>query len=330
MDGFLKTLAFILAGLFLLCCTAGLTALFLLKRKGIVGPEQFRALVLDQEELHWLQAKDRRPEEPAERPREVPAADGQVDEREILERIAERVNADRANDLIEQLRRQKSALDDRQEWLDRQNTELSLARADLQRLHRSLEEKEQELKDRLRRLEEERTRWALSQADVVKRTEALSAIERERYAEQARVYEQMKDAAWQSLKHFEPKEIARYLKLMEPKKAAKLLVLAEQDKDLPGVATAIQHAMLNLDPGAKSDEVLRQLAALYAFMKGDQVVSYLKGSDTREVAAILGMLTEQPKKQAEILDALRRSDPDRATEVQRLLVKPAGPAGPAS
>jgi hypothetical protein len=331
MESFVRTAAYLLAGLCLLLIAAGVTALVMLKGKGIVGPEQFRDLVLTKEERAWLAEMASRPDEPAERQRPEAPVPGIVSEDEVVERIARRVNVDRANEILEEMRRDRAGLDERQAWIERQNAELALARADLQRLKRQVEERDEQLREQSRTLEAERTKWALSQADAVKRTEALSALERDRYREQARIYEQMKDAAWQSLRRFEPKEIARYLKLMDGKKAAKMLTLAEQDKELPGLATSIQKAMLTIDLDEKTDDLVAHLAGLYSYMKGEQVVAYLKDSSPAEIVRILGAMTGVQKKQAEILEALRKADPERSAEVERLMPKtPAPAAGAAS
>lgn len=325
MESFVRTAAYLLAGLCLLLIAAGVTALVVLKGKGIIGPQQFRDLVLTKEERAWITEMANRPEEPAERKRPEVALPGAATEQEVVERIARRVNADRANEVLEEMRRDRAGLEERQAWIDRQNAELALARTDLQRLKRQVEERDEELRRKSKSMEEERTKWALSQADSVKRTEALSALERERYREQARIYEQMKDAAWQSLRRFEPKEIARYLKLMDGKKAAKMLVLAEQDKELPGLATSIQKAMLNIDLDEKTDDLVAHLAGLYSYMKGEQVVAYLKDTSPAEIVRILAAMPGAQKKQAEILEALRKADPARSAEVERLMPKTPAP-----
>ena len=323
MDGFLRTATNICALLFLLTLATGLSFLFLLKSKGVIGPQQFRDMVLTEEERAWLEGMRTRPPEPAHRPVEVvPNVPGGASEREIVERIAERVNSDRATELIEDLRRRTASLDERDAHLERTRTEQDLARAELARLRRQLDEQDLALKEEAKRLAEERTRWAMAQADAVTRTEALRDAELERYRAQVRIYEQMKDAAWQSLRKFEVREIARYLKLMEPKKAARMLTLAEQDKDLNGIATQIQKAMLSIDLEAPSQDLVAHLATLYSFMKGDQVASYLSDSSPERIVSILTAMSQQPKKQAEIITSLRIADADRAAQVERLMTKP--------
>lgn len=328
MDGFLRTAAYLLAALFLLLVAAGITALFLLKGKGVVGPDQFRDLVLSKEERAWLATMNDRPQEPAEKKAPAPTVVVErMPESEILERIAQRVNADRATEVLEQMRRQKAALDERQAQIDRQAAEMAIARADLQRLRRQIEERDQELRAQRKSFEDERMRWALAQADAVKRTEALAGIERERYREQVRIYEQMKDGAWQSLRRFEPREVARYLKLMDPKKAARMLTLAEQDREQPGLAAAIQKAMLTIDLDEPSADLVAHLATLYSFMKGEQVAAYLSSSSPQQAVQILRAIG-QPKKQAETIEAMRRTDGERAAEIERLLSKTGASGAP--
>ena len=321
MPSFIRTAAYILAGLCILLVASGVTALVMLKGKGIVGPEQFRNLILSTEEKAWLTEMSHRADEPAAKIHAAEAEPGFATEEQVVERIARRVNADRANEVLEQMRRDRAAVGERQAWIDRQNAEMALARADLERLKNRLDEREDELKKRSKSMEDERLKWALAQADAVKRTEALSGIELDRYREQARIYEQMKDAAWQSLRRFEPREIARYLKLMDGKKAAKMLTLAGQDKELPDISIAIQKAMLTIDLEDKSADLIGHLATLYGFMKGDQVVVYLKDSSPAEIVRILSAMAGAQKKQAEILDALRKADPERALDVERLMPK---------
>ncbi len=322
MDGFVKTAAFILAGLFILCMAIGLALVVKLKDAGAINPEKIRDYVLTEEERTWLAKMRSKPEEPAAETHKAAPAEGGATEEELLTRIAEKANASRATKVIEELRLQKLALDERQAWLDQQNAELALARNDLQRLRRQLDSKDQEIKDTVKKLDEERAVWAAAQAQNTKGIEAMGETEKARYAAQAKLYEQMKDAAWLSLKRFEPKEIARYLVLMETKRAAKMLSLAEADKTLPeDFVTNIHKALLNIDPNGKSADQTARLATLYAFMKGDEVVKYLRASSVDETVGILDAMKGNDKKRVEILEALRKADPDKALEVQKALTK---------
>ncbi len=332
MDGFVRTAAYILAAICLLLVAGGVTLAWSVSKNGFNPGVALREKLLSEEEKDWLGKMKSMPEEPAEKKPEPKAAHngpGQLNEEELLTRIAERANADRATKVIEELRRSRDALDERQAWIDQQTAELALARNDLQRLRRSLEAKEGELKEQSKKMEEEHARWAAAQVDNAKSVTTMNEAEKARYREQARLYEAMKDSAWQSLKRMEPKEIARYLALMEQKKAAKLLTLAEADqKNLPdGFITRIHQELLNLDPEGRSGSQVQRLANLYAFMKGDQVVEYMKGSTPEEVTEVLLALGSNVKKRAEILGAQRTANADRATEIERLLARrtPAGP-----
>ena len=328
MDGFVKTAAFILAGLFILCVAMGLSLIVVLKDAGTINPEKIRDFVLTEEERSWLSQMRSKPAEPAAEVHHAAPAEGGATEEEILSRIAEKANASRATKVIEDLRLQKLALDERQAWLDQQNAELALARNDLQRLRRQLESKEQEIKDTAKKLEEERATWASAQAQNAKGIEAMGDAEKTRYQAQAKLYEQMKDAAWQSLKRFEPKEIARYLVLMETKKAAKMLSLAEADKTLPDdFVTNIHKELLRIDPNGASADQTTRLATLYAFMKGDEVVKYLRASSVEETVDILNAMKGNDKKRVEILESLRKADADKALEVQKALTKGTPKAG---
>lgn len=330
MQGFIRTAAYLLAALCLLMVAAGVTTLMGLRSRGDLSPEKLRTLVLSPEEQAWLKERANRPPEPAEHKVETAVPPGGVTEDELLTRIAERANADRATQVIEELRRRRLALDERQAWLDQQNAEMALAKGDMERLRRQLDASRQSLEEERRVLEEDRGKWAAAQVQNTAAIQSLGEAEQVRYQQQAKLYEQMKDAAWQSLKRFEPKEIAKYLALMEQKKAAKLLTIAEQDRTLTdGFTTQIHRELLRINLSRTSGDQVQRLATLYGFMKGPEVAGYLKESSAEETADILIALgPEQTKKRAEILEAIRAGDADKAIDVQRQLLKrmPAPPA----
>ena len=331
MSGFLRTAAFILAGLCILLVSAGIATLIGLRSAGDLSPEKLRKFVLTEEEQAWLKKMNSRPAEPPEHKSEAEPPPGGVTEDELLTRIAERANADRATQVIEDLRRRRLALDERQAWIDQQHAELALAKGDLEHLRRQLDASRQETQEERRRLDDDRAQWASAQVQNTAAVQQLGEAEQVRYQQQAKLYEQMKDAAWQSLKRFEPREIAKYLALMEQKKAAKLLTVAENDKSVPeGFTTAIHRELLKLSLERKSPDQVQRLATLYAFMKGPDVVAYLKDSSPEEVADILvAMGASATKKRAEILEALRTVDADKAIDVQRQLLKRMPPAAAA-
>ena len=323
MNGFLRTAAFILAALCILLVSAGIATLIGLRSSGDLSPEKLRKFVLTEEEQTWLKKMNNRPPESTEHRVEAEPPPGGVTEDELLTRIAERANADRATQVIEDLRRLRLALDERQAWIDQQNAELGLAKGDLEHLRRQLDASRQDLEEERRHLDDDRAQWAAAQVKNTAAVQQLGEAEQVRYQQQAKLYEQMKDAAWQSLKRFEPREIAKYLALMDQKKAAKLLTIAELDKTIPeGFTTLIHRELLKLSLERKSTDQIQRLATLYAFMKGPEVVGYLKDSSPEEVADILIAMGESAtKKRAEVLEALRTVDADKAIDVQRQLLK---------
>ncbi len=325
MAGFVRTLTILLAGLCLLLISGGVTTLVLLRKAGAISPEKARDWVLTEEERTWLADLRNKPPEKPER-QEAVVPPGGASEEELLARIAERANADRATTIIEELRRQKLALDERQAWIDQQHAELSLVRADLDRLKRQLEAQEQTLKDERAKIDGDRATWAAAQVSNAQGVQLMGEAEQTRYKEQAKLYEQMKDAAWQSLKKFEPKEVARYLALMDQKKAAKLLSLAEADKAVPEDFTLrIHRELLTLDLAGITAGQAGRLAQLYAFLKPAEAAGYLKSSAAEEVADILQAIPD-PKKRAGILEAIRSDNENQAIDVQRILTR-RGPAG---
>ncbi len=323
MIGFLRTAAYILAGLCILLVSAGIATLIGLRSAGELSPEKMRKFILSEEEQAWLKQMAERPPEPAAHKAEVEPPPGGVTEDDLLTRIAERANADRATQVIEDLRRRRLALDERQAWIDQQHAELALAKGDLERLRRQLDTSRLDLEEERRHLDTDRAQWAAAQVQNTTAVQHLGEAEQVRYQQQAKLYEQMKDAAWQSLKKFEPREIAKYLALMDPKKAAKLLTLAEQDKTVAeGFTTTIHRELLKLNLERSSTDQIQRLATLYGFMKGPEVAGYLKNSSPEEVADILiAMGDSGTKKRAEILESLRAVDADKALDAQRQLLK---------
>jgi hypothetical protein len=320
MQGFLRTITIALAGLCILLLTAGGVVLWKLKSAKVITPEKAREWVLTKEELTWLKQMKEAPPEPPPKVEPVkPPPAGGMEEQELVTRIAERANADRATALIADLRRQKQSLDERQAYIDRQNAELEVVRADLDRLKRQMELQTAKTTEERAAIEAERAAWANAQAANAQGIQRMGEAEQARYREQAKLYEQMKDAAWQSLKRLEPKEIARYLSLMEQKKAAKLLTIAGADSSVPAdFTTRIHQSMLTLDLANVTEGQAGRLAMLYGFMKPPEVAGYLKNSSPEEIADILRQFPDT-KKRAGLLEALRAVDADRAMDAQRVL-----------
>jgi hypothetical protein len=227
---------------------------------------------------------------------------------------------------VTRLRRQQEALDERQAWLDQQWADLQLAKSGLERMQRQAQDQERRLTDQAKEQDAERARWAAAQAAETERMQVIGEVEKARYKDQAKLFEQMKDAAWSSLRRFEPREIARYLALMDAKKAARLLVLAQQDADYPNVTLLIHREMLHLDLDGATGSQTERLAVLYSFMPAETILAYLKSATPQGVADILLAMEGkgQAKKRAEIMEALRREDSKREMDVRLLLEKAQG------
>jgi hypothetical protein len=316
MNGFLRTLVAGLAALCLILVAAGVTVVVRMKSGGAFDPKALRDLVLSDEEKEWLAKMRERAPEPPPVQHQPPA-----NEQEMLGHISEMANAAYANQLIAKLKRQQEALDERQAWIDQQYADLQLAKSGGERLQRQLQAQDQQLRERLRQEQEEHARWAAVQVAEKTRLDVLGAVEKARYKDQARLFEAMKDAAWQSLRRFDPREIARYLAFMDDKKAARILVLAQQDPDLPGIAPAIHKEMLHQDLERSTGDQLARLAQLYAFMPTEQILPFLKEAPDQEVADTLKAMavSGQVKKRAEILEGLRAADSKRELQIRHLL-----------
>lgn len=320
MNSFVKTLVYGFAAIGVLLLSAlGVLFLMLLKDDQL-NASALRSLVLSAEERDNLAAIKAQKDEPPEK-KHNSGGSGNMTQEELIDHIADVANASHATQLVSKLKSQQKALDERQAFMDQQWSDLQLAKAGLERMQRQLEDQDRTLSEQVRIQEQERARWAAAQSDEVNRTIVMGDVEKARYRDQARLFEQMKDSAWQSLKRFPPREIARYLHEMIDKKAARLLVLAQQDPEMPDIAIAIHQEMLRMDPTQATGSQVERLAILYSFMPATQVLAYIKASTPAEVAELLkAMATRgQAKKRAEILEALRAEDSKREMEVRRLL-----------
>jgi hypothetical protein len=327
MNGFFRTLVYGLAAMGIVLLVGGLTALSSLRTNGKLSAKSLRPLVLSVEEQAWLENMHHRPAEPAE----VPVAPAS-NEQELLAHIAEMAGAAHANQLMTSLRRQQDSLDERQVHLDQQWADLQLAKAGLERLQRQVQDQERALADKAKIQVEERARWAAAQANEAQRMQVMAEVEKARYRDQAKLFEQMKDSAWQSLRRFTPREIARYLALMDPKKSSRLLVLAQQDQEYPTVAVAIHQEMLRIDLDGASGTQVQRLATLYSFMPAEQIVPYLDQSTPQEVADILvAMESVTPaKKRAELMEILRKKDSRREQDIRQLIERTQKPTAGAA
>lgn len=318
MNAFTKTLLFGLSAMFLISASALVTGLIVLKKQGRLDPATFRDAVLTPEEKKYIAAMGKRPVEAPIINRQSMANDDN-----FLERIAEMANADRANQLVSELRRQKESLDERQMLLDQQWADFQLGKADLLRLQRVLEAKRIEIQTLKDQQQKDHERWAAAQVAELESVNAMEAAKIPRYQEQAKLFEQMKDNAWQDLRRMEVKEIARYLSLMDPKKAGRILILAQKDAEYPDVAVQIHKAMMTVDKDGASAGQAARLARLYSFMTPEAILPYLRDSSTQEIADILLEMEKQGliKNKAALLDALRNDNSKRELEIQRLLLE---------
>ncbi len=315
MQAFIRTLAFGLAILFLLLVSGGVTALVVLKSRGTFAPEKLRALVLSEEEQAWLTDFHQRGEEPPQ------AAPREANEEALLRRIAELGAADEAQRLVAALRRQKQSLDERQTWIDRQEAELQLARADIERLRGQLDDRLAAVQRETEIQKSQHAAWAMAAAAEAKRMDVLRGIELERAKDLAKRFELQKDDAWPGLRVKPPKEIARYLALMDPKRASRLLTLAGQDREYPDLIQAIHRAWLSLDLEGLSGDQATRLATLYSFLAPAEVAAGLRGSSAEEAGLVISAIAD-PRKEAAILLAIRAEDPAREAEIQTHLKKP--------
>ena len=316
MQAFIRTVAFGLAGLFLVLLSGGLTALVVAKGRGAFDPAALRGLLLSEEERAWLADYHQRGEEPP------PARSRGEDEEQLLRRIAELGAADEAQRLVAALRRQKQGLDERQAWLDRQEVELQLARADLERLRGQLDERVERIRAETEIQRNEHAAWAQAAAAEARKLDVLRGIELERAKDLAKRFELQKDDAWPGLRQKPPKEIARYLALMDSKRAARLMTLAGQDREYPDLLQAIHRSWLDLDLDGLSGNQVARLATLYAFMTPEDVAKALRSERAEDAAAIITAIDDL-KKEAAILLAIRGDDPAREAEIQTYLEKSA-------
>ena len=319
MNPFLRTLIYGLAGLCVVILVASVTALVMLKNAGVVTPERIRDYLLSPEERGYISAMKSRTPEPATH-RETPG----LDQEKLLADLAEIAGARHANALVEELRRRKDSLEERERWIEAREAEIRAARTDLARLARQLDARREEQIDGERKAAEERARFAQLQADEASRVAIATENERARYGELAKLYELQKNDAWQTLHKLEPREIARILDVMDQKKAANLLKLAQQDTEYP-LAVSLHRELMQLQPQEPTAEQVKRLAKLYSFMKPEQILPYLKGSEPQQVADLFAALAEvgaSDKDRAALLAALAKDDERRAKQVTDLL-KPA-------
>ena len=211
-------------------------------------------------------------------------------------------------------------LDERRSYLERRQADLTIAEGDLERRMRQLDQLRREISGKNEDLQRQMADWARLRVAEAQKVQVLDEVERARMAEQAEVFAQMKDAAWQHLRTFNASEIARYLALMEPKVASRVLRQAVADEEYPALAHDITKRWLTLDMEGITGDQVNRLAELYSLMAPNEVAQYLSRGRLSDVAAIYAQLsTLNKKKAAQVLQALRVSDPDLEQQLLRYI-----------
>lgn len=314
MSGFLRTFVIGLAALFLLAAgmvvTVGLTAGGDIKRV-------MRSFILNDDERAAIENSRKQAVEPP-----MIQRIGHESEDELLEALAERVGSNKISQVHAELKAKLSSLRERDAYLEQRYTEMRIAEGDLDRKARQLKRERYDVVALIKEMKSEQAEFARKQSAIVMQIQVLSEVERKRMIDQAKIFEQMKDAAWKSLRNFSASEIARYLALMDSKKAAKILSLANVDDELPSIGYDIikQWRLIDLE-GVSGDQVQR-LAGLYVYMPADEVADILLRRNNVEEAATIMLemqLQSGTKKIAALKVALQEKDPEFSAQVDRFL-----------
>ncbi|TVR44040.1 MAG: hypothetical protein EA402_08060 [Planctomycetota bacterium] len=314
MNGFVRTFIFAMALLGMLLA-GGLLALLLLLSANEDWRDGARNALLSPRERQLLQDAAARAAEP---PRLAPPSS--IDMERLTSELADQLGRGQIRQLVEELRAKQAAVDDLRANMQREDAEIRLARADLMRVQRQIEEDKRRIEEERREIRADHERFARAQVENLQAIRALNEHEQRRYRELAQVYEAMRNDAWLQLRQMEADEIARILTFMQQRRAASVLALAARDLDHPGMSLAIHQALLRLDPEGETGSQIQRLATLYGFMSAEAVLNQLQQSTAAEVAAILiAMQGESPRLVADILTTLRRRDDPRELEVQRLM-----------
>jgi hypothetical protein len=321
VNGFLRTLVFGLALLFMLM--AGVVVTLAMAGEGDVRG-YLRRLVLSEEEQGMLQAEaDRAPRPPLIRT--LPAQDKD----EILQELADKVSANRVRELIAELRQKEQRLREQTNYINQREAELRIAEADLLRMQQDLQRERERVQRLVQDWEKRYAEFAELRTNTLNQINVMDAVRRERLTDQAKLFEAMGKAAWQSLRRFSAAEIAQYLALMETKKAADIMKEANKDVELPDLPYNIHQEWLKLDLDGMSGDHLGHLAELYGFMQPDDVAQrLLEVGDADQAATIIRNMQEdgKTKQAAKLLQALQRLGDDFERRVQRRLAESDGGA----
>ena len=303
MKGFLKTFVIGLAALFLIfsgaMITLGLAAGNDLKRV-------LRDYVLSEEEKEAIIQAQKRVQEPARIPREQPQSTD-----DILEALAERVGSTKVNELAESFEAKLNGLRERETYLEQRYTEMRIAEGDLDRKARLLKRERADVERQRQTFDKEREDFALKQVEIAKQVQLIDQVERKQMIAQVKVYEAMKDAAWQNLRQLSPDMIARYLALMDAKKAARIMTLANDDQEYPTISYDIIQSWRTIDLDGISGDQTQRLADLYVYIKADTVADMLiEDNNVTEAAKIILAMQARggAKKAAAVRIALAEKD----------------------
>ncbi|NRA36922.1 MAG: hypothetical protein HRU15_02175 [Planctomycetes bacterium] len=319
MSGFMRTLIIGFAALFMIAAgavvTVGLTAGGDVKRV-------MRSFILSDDERAAIESSQKHTVE-------APLIQrvGHESEDELLAALAERVGSNKISQVHADLKAKLNSLRERDAYLEQRYTEMRIAEGDLDRKARQLKRERIELLVLVKEMNEDQAEFARKQSAIVLQIQVLSEVERKRMLDQAKIFEQMKDAAWKSLRNFSASEIARYLALMDSKKAAKILSLANADDELPSIGYEIikQWRMIDLE-GVSGDQIKR-LAGLYVYMPAPEVADILLKRNNVDEAATIMMEMQNisgAKKVAALKQVLLEKDQEFLLQIDRLLAQSDG------
>lgn len=312
MNGFVRTFLMMLGALALFLMVMIVTIVLLLRGQDTL-PDALREQVLSPEERSLLRRWRERPPEPPPVPVRL-----RSDYDEALSRIAQEMSVKEITELTERLRQREHALDERARELDRLESQLRLARADLATLENRLAERRREAEQILARQRDQHERWARAQLDEARRIQVIEEVERANFAELAATYQQRPETGWSMLRNLDdPREMAAIISFMEPKRAARILDLAVNDRTLPDVALRLHRAMASLDREGLTGSQAERLANLYQFLPAETVLDYLAGSRPDEFARIL--VAMEIRRRVPLMELLQQRDPARFSAVQREL-----------
>lgn len=314
MNGFLRSFVLGLAMLFV--AQLALISTVAMAGGGPELKERLRAWVLSEEERRILKEAHNQAPEPAMIRREyVPRQE------EFLQALVEQANASQINEMVKRYQQRQEGLDEREALVTQQEQALRITRADLMQRQRELRLERERLEGFNAEIAQRRDAFAREQREIESQLDAISEVEMARMQELARRYEAMKDDAWEILRNFSPREIARIVVFMSEKAGARLLKNAAEDEQKPNYAAEIHRALLTLDVEGRTGDQVERLARLYRMMKPDNAASYMLESTDEEIVRLLNAIQRiaGDKAAASITVEMMRQDPARTETIQRML-----------